>query len=154
MIAPNHETPEPGNQLPNASLVKIVALYSILPTYLLIAWLIDMLGGSDPIVSHLEPYLVFSFFCAAGLGCVVYSFQLRYRIFMKSLEKKPKPDETRAVSFGMGLAEIPAALGLIHFVLFRDWTGLMVLLMISFIAFIFHVMNFGMRGMSSSGLQS
>ena len=38
----------------------------------------------------------------------------------------------------------PAFLGLIHFVLFRDWVAFLVLLLISFVAFISHAMDSGL----------
>jgi len=98
-----------------------------------------MRDGAPILPTDEHRFLAFAVSCALGLGSCLLSFTVR-----RALEAGTGGGEnTKAVLFGLGMAEVPAVLGLVYFILFAEWSGFLLLLGASFVAFLAHATRSG-----------
>ena len=128
---------EPKVPLQNPKIIMRFIFGIVLPLYLLVAWCISQYTDYEPLVDLSKRTLYYGVLCALSLGSVVISFWLRKKLTVQIDEDKTSMVD-RGFITGCALSELPALIGLIYFILFRDWVGFLLLVSASLLAFIFH----------------
>ena len=84
-----------------------------------------------------NPFIWFAVLCAIGLASAITSFTLRKRLGRRNAPQKRGFSFIQLMLF-LGCAEGPAFLGLVYFLVFRDWPGFLLLLIPALASFILH----------------
>jgi hypothetical protein len=117
-----------------------VAFGFVVPLYLLLAWLVLRFMGEDPLLGEERRFLVYACLCAVGRGAAVLSFQVRGIVAGRRTPGLLEPG-VRALVFALALSEVPAFLGLLYVVLYRDGLGFVLLAVSTLVAFILHALR-------------
>ena len=120
-----------------------LALGLDIPFYLILGWLIQTARGNEPMLADELRFPLFAAFAVAGLTMAMFSLPLRTRLARRPETRPPWSSETRALLWALMTAEIPAFLGLVYFILYREWSGFCLLLGTTLAAFWAHRTRLG-----------
>lgn len=132
MIAPFEEPPQPDEKRFGANQVLGVAFGFVVPVYLALALLVQTFFGKEAVVTETRRFLFFAGFSAVGLAMAVVS------VWVRNVVERRGGEALKSLLVGLALAECAAFLGLIYFILFRDWFGFAMLVCATLASFAYH----------------
>jgi len=136
----NDQPPEPDKTVLTPGFLNRLALGVVLPLYILAAWAIYRIGGAQPVAAEANRFTYYAVFCAMGLACAVGSTWLRVYLSNRRRHEDEANDQ-KPLLLSLAMSETPALLGLIYFIMFRDWLGFSFLVLATFIAFAYHALS-------------
>jgi hypothetical protein len=146
MIAFNEDRqPEQDPSSISPGQLKVMAIFTVLPIYVVIVWIIDITARRTAWLASEKAFPAFIAGCALGLGIAVFSFGVRRRILEHGKTNGFASPPIRGLTFALACCEAPAFFGLLHFIAFRDWSAFLILLLGTFLAFLMHAADIGIR---------